>query len=294
MHRQPRSTFCITNVLNYHRRRRKNTNASNTSNPKKANHHTRNVLIHHRPMAVRISVPNAVIPGMHRGISCPAKKYLCKACKKYGHFTSLCFSKQKKSAYQITAEEIDNHSASEIDETDDSYSHDSFVLYQVRAKINLSKTQDKAPKKMHLIANLPYRLKQYQPHHKCLLVRLDTCADVNIMPRSVYQMMFNDIEVKQLAPNDISFGVYTDHQGHILGKCKFYMLHPDMKKPHAVTLYVASNEGSMLLSCTTLLALDLIQTRPRLNYLPPEQSWSPVLLITQTSQRKQPTSQELQ
>ena len=78
-----------------------------------------------------------------------------------------------------------------MDETDDSYSDDSFVLYQVRAKINLSKTQDKIPKKMHLIANLPYRLKQYQTRHKYLRVRLDTCADVNIMPRSVYQMMFN-------------------------------------------------------------------------------------------------------
>ena len=64
------------------------------------------------------------------------------------------------------------------------------------------------------------------------------------MPRSVYQMMFNDPEVKQLAPNDISLGVYTDHQVHILGKCNFYMLHPDTKKPHAVTFYVASNEGS--------------------------------------------------
>ena len=102
-----------------------------------------------------------------QGFSCPAKKYLCKACKKYEHFTSLCFSKQKKSAHQITAEEIDN-SASEMDETDDSYSDDSFVLYQVRAKINLSKTQDNAPKKTHLIANLPYRLKQYQTHHKYL------------------------------------------------------------------------------------------------------------------------------
>ena len=47
------------------------------------------------------------------------------------------------------------------------------------------------------------------------------------------------------------------------------MLHPDMKKPQAVTFYVASNEGSVLLSCTTLLALDLIQTRPCLDYLPP-------------------------
>ena len=47
------------------------------------------------------------------------------------------------------------------------------------------------------------------------------------------------------------------------------MLHPDTKKPQAVTFYVASNEGSVLLSCTTLLALDLIQTRPQLDYLPP-------------------------
>ena len=203
-----------------------------------------------------------------QGFSCPAKKYLCKACKKYGHFTSLCFSKQKKSAYQITAEEIENHSTSETDE--DSYSDDSFILHQMKAEINLSQAKNKIPKKTHLIANIPYRIKQHQSYHKYLRFRLDTCADINIMPRSVYQMMFNDPEVKQLAPNDISLGVYTDHQVHILGKCNFYMLHPDTKKPHAVTFYVASNEGSVLLSCTTLLALELIQTRPQLDYLPPQ------------------------
>ena len=82
-------------------------------------------------------------------------------------------------------------------------------------------------------------------------------------------MMFNDPEVKHLADNDISLGVYNDHQVNILGKCNFFMLHPDSKKPLAVTFYIASNEGSVLLSCTTLLALDLIQTRPRLDYLPP-------------------------
>ena len=49
-----------------------------------------------------------------------------------------------------------------------------------------------------MIANLPYRMKQHQAHHKYLQIWLDTCADVNIMLRSVYQMMFNDPEVKQL------------------------------------------------------------------------------------------------
>ena len=83
-------------------------------------------------------------------------------------------------------------------------------------------------------------------------------------------MMFNDSELKHLADSDISLGVYTDHQVNILGKCEFYILHPDTKKPHAVTFYVASKEGSVLLSCTVLLVLDLIQTRPHLDYLPPK------------------------
>ena len=43
-----------------------------------------------------------------------------------------------------------------------------------------------------------------------------------------------------------------------------------MQLLHTVTFYVASNEGSVLLSCTTLLTLDLIQTRPHLDYLPPQ------------------------
>ena len=49
---------------------------------------------------------------------------------------------------------------------EDPYSDDSFVLYQMRAKINMSTTQRRVPKKTHPIANLPYRLKQYQTHHK--------------------------------------------------------------------------------------------------------------------------------
>ena len=36
--------------------------------------------------------------------------------------------------------------------------------------------------------------------------------------------------------------------------------------------YITSNEGSILLSCNTSLTLGLIQSRPRLNYLPPRAS----------------------
>ena len=52
----------------------------------------------------------------------------------------------------------------------------------------------------------------------------------------------------------------------LITKCTFLVSASFLQ---AVTFYVASNEGSVLLSCTTLLALDLIQTRPHLDYLPP-------------------------
>ena len=91
------------------------------------------------------------------------------------------------------AKEMENNNESEMEENEDSYSDDSFVLHQVKAVINQAKS--KVPK-THLIANIPYRVKQHQAHHKYLRVHLDTCADVNIMPKSVYQMMFNDPEVK--------------------------------------------------------------------------------------------------
>ena len=48
----------------------------------------------------------------------------------------------------------------------------------------------------------------------------------------------------------------------------FYLVHPDTKHLLDVTFYVASNNGSILLSYATTLALGLIQPRNRLDYLP--------------------------
>ena len=90
----------------------------------------------------QITVQNSIILSMHSGFACPARKYFCNACKKYKHFTSLCFSKQKSctksSAYQITAEEIENESESEMDEYSNSY--DRFILYQIKEMINQAKS----------------------------------------------------------------------------------------------------------------------------------------------------------
>ena len=82
---------------------------------------------------------------------------------------------------------------------------------------------------------------------------------------------------KGLTPNRIQIGTYTNGTGKIVGTYKLYLVHPDTKKLVETIFYVATNDGSVLLSCKPTLALDLIQPRSRLDYLPPRAS-----LITST------------
>ena len=135
-----------------------------------------------------------------------------------------------------------------------------------------SKERTKVPRPTHLITNLAYRL---QPHH-CrnlyLRARLDTCVDVNLMPTSVYQLVFNDPNMKKLTPSKLQVGTYMTDTMKIIGSCTFNLVHPDTKRLLETTFYIAMNDGSMLLSCKTTLLLGFIQPRSRLDYLPPRSS----------------------
>ena len=77
----------------------------------------------------------------------------------------------------------------------------------------------------------------------------------------------------------------------IIGTSIIYLIHPDNKKLMETFFYIASNEGSVLLSCNTSLIPGLIQSRPRLNYLPPR-----VSLITSNADhmRKMKTQVQIQ
>ena len=50
----------------------------------------------------------------------------------------------------------------------------------------------KVPKPVYLMANLVYRLQEHHQRNQYLWARLDTCADVNLMPMAVYCLMFRD------------------------------------------------------------------------------------------------------
>ena len=150
------------------------------------------------------------------------------------------------------------------------FSDESFCL-----QVRIQQTQadcKKIPTPSHLIKNLAYGLKLHHTRNQYLRARLGTCTDVNIMPAGVYDLVFKVPDLKKLAPSILEIGTYTTDTVKIVGSCLFYLVHPDTKKLPEVTFYVAQNDGSVLLSCTTSLALGLIQPCTRLDYLPPRAS----------------------
>ena len=82
----------------------------------------------------------------HEGFTCPTKKYQCKACYKFTHFTSQCFQRKQHSqhkfrqpkAHQIQVD--DPYDNSDSYSSDISSSEDSFCL-QVRIRRQLDGTQ---------------------------------------------------------------------------------------------------------------------------------------------------------
>ena len=162
------------------------------------------------------------------------------------------YKPHKPKAHQLTAGTIQAYDSQSESEGSDN----SFCL-QVQVKCVQAHTKvDKKP--VCLITNLPYRLKMHDNGNLYLRARLETCVDVNIMPASVYKLVFHDPNLEKLTPNKLQIGTYTNDTVKIVGTCKLYLVHLDTKKLIETIFYVAINDGSVLLSCKSTLALDLI------------------------------------
>ena len=85
------------------------------------------------------------------------------------------------------------------------------------------------------------------------------------MPCSVYQLLFKDPDCTKLAPSDLQLGTYTDSKAKFIGAFELYVVHPSTKTIEALTFFVTHNEGHVLISCTTSLALGLIQSHVSLD-----------------------------
>ena len=109
-------------------------------------------------------------------------------------------------------------------------------LSHLQVKIQCTQAEcKKIPTPSHLTTNLAYKLKPHQTRNQYPRARLDTCTDVNIMPASVYKLVFNDPVLKKLTPSALEIGTYTTDAVKIVGSCLFYLVDPDTKKLLEVT-----------------------------------------------------------
>ena len=128
------------------------------------------------------------------GFTCPAKKYQCRVCHKFGHFMSQCFQKKQfnqqkyrqPKAHQIQIEE--SHSYIHDYSSESSSAEDSFCL-QVKVQ---SKKNRQPFHTTHLITNIAYKLKSHHTRNKYLRAWIDTGTEVNLMPVSIYKLIYQD------------------------------------------------------------------------------------------------------
>ena len=141
-----------------------------------------------------------------QGFQCPAKEYQCKVCNKYGHFSSLFFQK-KTQVHQIHAGPMYVQDSSNQSHSEDSSSDESFCL-QLQSQSNHVESEQ-IPNPIHLIMNLAYQLKLHHTRNMYLQAQIDTCADMNTMLASVYQLVFKDLEMRKIKPYKMQISTYT-------------------------------------------------------------------------------------
>ena len=105
---------------------------------------------------------------------------------------------------------------------------DSFCLQLKVQSSNQAETKCVAPQ--HLFKNLVYVLEPHKKRTKFLRARIDTCANVNILPISVYRVLYMDPDCAMLVPS-IKDGIstYTAEKIQIVGSCDLFVVHPDTK-----------------------------------------------------------------
>ena len=138
------------------------------------------------------------------GFKYPARKFQCKTCNNYGHYTRLCY--MKKVSFKSRTPKVHQLQVGVVyiqedficSQSGDLTSSDESFCLQV--KIQCTQANTKIPTPHHLITNLAYRLKPHHKRNQYLRARLDTCANVNIMPVSIYNLVFRILIARSLHP----------------------------------------------------------------------------------------------
>ena len=60
-------------------------------------------------------------------------------------------------------------------------------------------------------------------------MRIDTGAEVNLMPASIYKLIYQENDLQKWSPCNLKIGMYTADTINIIGTMVIYLIHPDNK-----------------------------------------------------------------
>ena len=175
-------------------------------------------------------------------------------------------------AHQLKVGSVHNQSwyDQSADYPSEDSSEDSFCL-QMKVQPPCDETVTKCTAPQHLVTNLEMKLKPQKNKTKFLRARIDTCANVSVIPISVYKLLYKDPDCVKLAPSSKNgISTYTTEKIPVLESCDLFVVHPDTGSLKKVTFQVVNQEGSVIVSCTTSLDLGLIQLHSELYTSLPE------------------------
>ena len=207
------------------------------------------------------------------GFRYPASRHRCKHCSKTGHFSHLCFRKKQEStykkstrnpkAYQLKVGRYSTEDSLYKQDTNVSESKDSFCL---QMQIKKLQADQESCDTQHLVTNLQYKVKPHRKKTKFLRAKIDMCSNTNVMPASIYKILYNDPDGIKLQPcKKKGMQSYTKQKIPMIGSCEWFGLHPNDQCFHKVKFQVVSVEGSVIISCTTSINLNLIQIPKQLD-----------------------------
>ena len=203
-----------------------------------------------------------------------------KYCHKFGHFSHLCFKKKQESEYKRASRKPKAHqlkvgtcSAQRplCEQTDTSMSSSEEYSFCLQMKSKFMQAKKKYSESQQLLTNLEYKLEPQRRRTKFLRARIDTCLNVNVMPVSLYHLIYYDPDCAKLAPSKKNgIHTYTTEKIPVIGSCELFVIHPNTNCFQEVTFQVVNTEGSVTVSCATSISLNLMQIHSELNSTVPE------------------------
>ena len=123
---------------------------------------------------------------------CPAKNAKCKACHKIGHFHKVCLSKKRATQRVHLTTVPQNEDDTHIDELGDRQPNPPRVN-MLKVGNHIEANRGKFNEGKHLkfsIASHPRG-----PYNYHIIIRVDTCADVNSMDEKTFNELFPEVQL---------------------------------------------------------------------------------------------------